>query len=194
MHGTIVKDVLKSQPMSPDHHIYVALTWSRTRSRKDKLKPNWSRTSEEKTSESWFAHFYHIAPTCTQLISLPYTRISPNTRRSNVFYPQNSVLCGAWFCEWNVRGMQPSTICFQTVSLIPVIAYPERTVLIGTLTPFDHGEVEDRSMLSLTSVLSRILEDIHTHNAACTNPADEWASPEHLWVIIFCFFSNLVRD
>lgn len=81
---------------------------------------------------------------------------------------------------------------FSDSNLIPVIALPpERTVLIGTITPFDHGEVEDRSMLSLTSVLSRILEDIHKHNAACTNPADEWASPEHLWVIIFCLYFSL---
>lgn len=57
MHGTIVKDVLKAQPMTPDHHIYVALTWSRTLSRKDKLKPNWSRSPEAKTSENWFECF-----------------------------------------------------------------------------------------------------------------------------------------
>lgn len=72
-------------------------------------------------------------------------------------------------------------------SLSFALSPPERTILVGTITPFDHGEVEDRSMLSLTSVLARILEDIQVHNADCTNPADEWPAPEHLWVSIFCF-------
>ena len=71
-------------PQSAGHHIYVALTWTKARARRDKSKPEWTQSSkEEKSMDEWVAY---------------------NTRRSNVLMPANSILCGAWITEWVVPG------------------------------------------------------------------------------------------
>lgn len=128
-------------PQSAGHHIYVALTWTKARARRDKSKPEWTQSSkEEKSMDEWVAY---------------------NTRRSNVLMPANSILCGAWITEWVV---------------------PDRTLLMGTILPFDYGDVEDRSTFSYGEILQRILNEIMQHNADFPN--DPWHPPEHLWAAI----------
>lgn len=53
---------------------------------------------------------------------------------------------------------------------------------MGTILPFDYGDVEDRSTFSYGEILQRILNEIIQHNADFPN--DPWHPPEHLWAAI----------
>jgi len=90
------RNVFTSPSVSPNNRIFVALTWAKTRARRDKSKPEWLRSSaEEKSTDEWVAF---------------------NTRRSNVLFPTNSILCGVWYAEWNISGTFDICNCCHYVS------------------------------------------------------------------------------
>ncbi|THH13548.1 hypothetical protein EW146_g6681 [Bondarzewia mesenterica] len=115
--GFPARQMWTDPPLSPYHHLYVALTWTKSRARRDKTKPEWTQSSkEEKSIDEWVAYNTH------------------------------------------------------------------RTLLIGTITPFDYADIEDRSTFSYGEILQRILNELMQHNADF--PDDPWQPPEHLWVAI----------
>lgn len=56
----------------------------------------------------------------------------------------------------------------------------DRTLMTGTLTMFDRGDVDERAGFSVSSIILRILDEIKRHNAEL--PEDIWEPPEHIWV------------
>ncbi|EIM92444.1 uncharacterized protein STEHIDRAFT_164724 [Stereum hirsutum FP-91666 SS1] len=130
--------LLTQPPITPYHRQYFALTWAKKQRRRDKSKPEWTRSSaKEKNIDEWVAF---------------------NTRKSNVLLPENSVLSSVWYCEWNIK---------------------DRTLMTGTLTMFDRGDVDERAGFSVSSIILRTLDEIKRHNAEM--PEDIWEPPEHIW-------------
>ncbi|THH15460.1 hypothetical protein EW146_g5027 [Bondarzewia mesenterica] len=67
-------------PRSPDHRRFVSFSWAKVRTRRDKSKPEWARTSHEsKRDDQWLTY---------------------NMRRSTVLHPTSSMLSGVWMVEW----------------------------------------------------------------------------------------------
>lgn len=136
--GFTARNLFRDPPMSPYHKPFVALTWARARARRDKSKPEWTKErSVDKSAEEWIAF---------------------NTKRTNAFIPEHSILCGVWMLDWSVK---------------------ERTLNWLTVSFFDWGEMEDRSTYSFMAMLHRILEQLNEHNAR--HPEDPWQAPAHLW-------------
>lgn len=51
--GFMGRSLFTDPPMSPNHRLYVALTWAKQRARRDKSKPEWKR-KEGKTTDEWY--------------------------------------------------------------------------------------------------------------------------------------------
>ncbi|KAA1467456.1 hypothetical protein DENSPDRAFT_769462 [Dentipellis sp. KUC8613] len=135
------RSLFTNQAPVPGRRLLLALTWAKMRARRDKSKPLWAQSRpQDKSIHEWVAY---------------------NTRRSNVLYPANSLLCGVWIAEWNIA---------------------DRTLLMGTVCMFDYLDVEDRSAYSFEEFMQRILCEIKEHNAS--HPEDPWHPPEHLWAAI----------
>ncbi|EIM88033.1 uncharacterized protein STEHIDRAFT_120247 [Stereum hirsutum FP-91666 SS1] len=81
--GYLGRKVWEEGPMTPNTRIYTALTWAKTRARRDKSAADWTKSSsEEKSMDKWIAF---------------------NTRWGDTLMPPNAILCAQWFCEWNIR-------------------------------------------------------------------------------------------
>ncbi|KAA1476421.1 hypothetical protein DENSPDRAFT_807174 [Dentipellis sp. KUC8613] len=140
-HGFSARPLFTQPPQSAHHRTYVALVWAKTRARRDRSRPEWAQSrAEDKSIADWVAY---------------------NTRRSTVLFPANSVLCGVWIAEWNIK---------------------DRTFSMSTICPFDYVDVEDRSPLAFGELLYRALLDARDHNAA--HPEDPWEPPQHVWAAV----------
>lgn len=83
------KTLFTTPTKSPNHRRYVSLHWAKTRTRRNKNKPEWALVSHEEkmatqsSSDGWLTY---------------------NTKRSNVIRPAGAILCGMWMVEWIVPG------------------------------------------------------------------------------------------
>lgn len=101
--GYLGRKVWEKGPMTPNTRIYTALTWAKTRARRDKSAADWTKSSsEEKSMDKWYCRvrFFRLS---SQLI-IWWCRIAFNTRWGDTLMPSNAILCANWFSEWNIKG------------------------------------------------------------------------------------------
>lgn len=56
--GYLGRKVWEEGPMTPNTRIYTALTWAKTRARRDKSAADWTKSSsEEKSMDKWYLRF-----------------------------------------------------------------------------------------------------------------------------------------
>ncbi|KAG8957030.1 hypothetical protein FRC03_010597 [Tulasnella sp. 419] len=82
-----------------------------------------------------------------------------NVRRTNLLVPPASTIVGMWLVDWDIRN---------------------RTTLLSTSVPFEPLDAEDKSIIGVGEILTRIMHDVETHNEK--HPEDRWAAPEHIWI------------
>ncbi|EIM84224.1 uncharacterized protein STEHIDRAFT_123075 [Stereum hirsutum FP-91666 SS1] len=102
------KTLFTTPTKSPNHRRYVSLHWAKTRTRRNKNKPEWALVSHEEkmatqsSSDGWLTY---------------------NTKRSNVIRPAGAILCGMWMVEWIVPD---KTAVVSTISPFDAVTTDER--------------------------------------------------------------------
>lgn len=82
-----------------------------------------------------------------------------NARRTNVLVPPASQLVGMWIMDWDMRN---------------------RTLLLSTSVPFEASDAEDKNVIGVGEVLTRVVGDYQKFKA--DHPASTLKPPQHLWV------------
>lgn len=130
--------MLRSKP-DPGFRRYLALSWAKTRARRERLLKPESRVSEDDVNET----------------------LMENVRRTNVLVPPASTLVGMWLLDWNVASefFFHASICACTDTLSV-----DRTLLLSTSVPFEAADAEDRSIVGVGEILTRLMNDLMMWN------------------------------
>ncbi|KZT52731.1 hypothetical protein CALCODRAFT_78813 [Calocera cornea HHB12733] len=86
-----------------------------------------------------------------------------NIRRTRIFAPAGSMLVGIWLSHWDMN---------------------RRTIHISTSSPFDPGDLEDRSVVAIAETLNRIITTGSNDAAAILPPAHVWVTYNELSPVI----------
>ncbi|KZP01047.1 hypothetical protein CALVIDRAFT_474988 [Calocera viscosa TUFC12733] len=86
-----------------------------------------------------------------------------NIRRTRIFAPAGSMLVGIWLSHWDMN---------------------RRTIHISTTSPFDPGDLEDRSVVAIAETLNRIITTGSNDAAAILPPAHVWVTYNELSPVI----------
>ncbi|KAG8893307.1 hypothetical protein FRB99_002064, partial [Tulasnella sp. 403] len=94
-----------------------------------------------------------------------------NVRRTTVLVPPASTLVGMWIVDWDIRTLlTPNWHCVRA----------GRTILLSTSAPFETSDAEDKNIIGVGEVLTRVMLDLGRHNAE--HKDTPLRPPQHIWV------------
>ncbi|KAG8922524.1 hypothetical protein FRC00_007343, partial [Tulasnella sp. 408] len=82
-----------------------------------------------------------------------------NVRRTNLLVPPASTLVGMWIVDWDMQN---------------------RSVLLSTSAPFESSDAEDKNIIGVGELMTRVLQDYEQYKQA--NPTSPIRAPQHIWI------------
>lgn len=136
-----------SEP-GPGFRRYISLSWTKTRARRDRAngKPPDPRLNGDDENPS---------PQRDTLID--------NVRRTDILVPPSSTLVQMLFLDWDVQSKR--FLGLNLGSYADYFLWLDRAVLLSTSVPFEASDAEDKAIVGVGEMLTKLMLDFMEHNA-----------------------------